>query len=261
MHTLAGQVAFITGAASGIGKHIAEVYAAAGAAIAVADFNPKAAEAAAAELRAGGAQAIAVTVDVTDEAAVDAGAKRTVEALGGLDILVSNAGIQIVAPLPEFSFADWKKLMAVHLDGAFLTSRAAMRQMIASGKGGSIIFMGSVHAKEASVLKAPYVTAKHGLEGLTKVIAKEGAAHNIRANIICPGFVRTPLVDKQIPEQAQALGISEEDVIKKVMLKETVDGEFTTVEDVAQVALMFAAFPSNALTGQSLVVSHGWFMQ
>lgn len=124
-----------------------------------------------------------------------------------------------------------------------------------------MIFMGSVHSKEASVLKAPYVTAKHGLAGLTKVIAKEGAAHNVRANLICPGFVRTPLVDKQIPEQAKALGLSADDVIKKVMLKETVDGEFTTVEDVAQVALLFAAFPSNALTGQSLVASHGWFMQ
>jgi 3-hydroxybutyrate dehydrogenase len=258
---LKNKVAFITGAASGIGKHIAEVYAAAGAAIAVADFNPLAAEAAAAELRATGAQAIAVTVDVTNEAAVDAAVKRTVDELGGLDILVSNAGIQIVAPLQDFSFADWKKLLAVHLDGAFLTSRAAMRQMIAAGKGGSIIFMGSVHSKEASMLKAPYVTAKHGLEGLTKVIAKEGAQHGIRANIICPGFVRTPLVDKQIPEQARELGISEEDVIKKVMLKETVDGEFTTDEDVAQVALMFAAFRSNALTGQSMVVSHGWFMQ
>jgi 3-hydroxybutyrate dehydrogenase len=93
------------------------------------------------------------------------------------------------------------------------------------------------------------------------VVATEGAAHGVRANVICPGFVRTPLVEKQIPEQAKALGISEDDVVKKVMLKETVDGEFTTVEDVAEVALMFASFPSNALTGQSLVVSHGWFMQ
>ncbi len=133
--------------------------------------------------------------------------------------------------------------------------------MYQSGRGGSIIFMGSVHSKEASVLKAPYVTAKHGLIGLAKTIAKEGAAHGVRANVICPGFVRTPLVEKQIPEQAKALGISEDDVIKKVMLKETVDGEFTTVDDVAQVALFFASFPSNALTGQSLVVSHGWFMQ
>ena len=131
----------------------------------------------------------------------------------------------------------------------------------ASGKGGSIIYMGSVHSHEASPLKAPYVTAKHGLIGLAKVVAKEGAKNNIRANVICPGFVRTPLVDKQIPEQAKELGISEADVINNVMLKETVDGEFTTVQDVAQTALFLASFGSNALTGQSITVSHGWHMQ
>ncbi len=151
--------------------------------------------------------------------------------------------------------------MAIHVDGAFLTTRAALKYMYAAGKGGSIIYMGSVHSKEASKLKAPYVTAKHGLIGLAKVVAKEGAAHNVRANVICPGFVRTPLVDKQIPEQAKELGISEADVIKNVMLKETVDGEFTTVDDVANCALFLAGFETNALTGQSLVVSHGWFMQ
>ena len=118
-----------------------------------------------------------------------------------------------------------------------------------------------MHSKEASKLKAPYVTAKHGLLGLAKVIAKEGAAHGVRANVVCPGFVRTPLVDRQIPEQAKELGISEEEVIKRVMLGQTVDGEFTTIEDVAEVALFFAGFETNALTGQSLVVSHGWFME
>ena len=152
-------------------------------------------------------------------------------------------------------------MLAVHLDGAFLTTRACMKQMIASNKGGSIIYMGSVHSKEASMLKAPYVTAKHGLIGLAETVAKEGAKHNIRANVICPGFVLTPLVEKQIPEQARLLGMSEEAVIKNVMLKNTIDGEFTTTADVAQVALMFASFPTNALSGQSLVVSHGWFMQ
>ena len=164
------------------------------------------------------------------------------------------------ATLDEFKFADWKRLLAIHLDGAFLTTRACLKHMYAQG-GGSVIYMGSVHSKEASVLKAPYVTAKHGLIGLAKVVAKEGAAHGVRANVICPGFVRTPLVEKQIPEQAQELGISEEDVIKKVMLKETVDGEFTTVDDVARTAVFLAGFPTNALTGQSIVVSHGWFMQ
>ena len=261
MARLEGKVAFITGAASGLGKEIAREYAREGARIAIADLNKQAADAAAAEIEKSGSKAIGVAVDVTDEAQVDAAVQATVKAFGTIDILISNAGIQIVHPVEEFSFAEWKKMLAIHLDGAFLTTRACVKQMIAAKRGGSIIYMGSVHSKEASVLKAPYVTAKHGLIGLAKTVAKEGAKHNIRANVICPGFVRTPLVEKQIPEQARTLGISEDEVIKNVMLKETVDGEFTTTADVAQVALWFASFPTNALTGQSLVVSHGWFMQ
>ena len=198
-------------------------------------------------------------MDVGDEEQVESGMTRVIDAFGRLDILISNAGIQIVAPIVEFDFVKWKHLLAIHLDGAFLTTRAALRQMYRQ-RSGSIIYMGSVHSKEASPLKAPYITAKHGLMGLAKVVAKEGAAYGVRSNVICPGFVRTPLVDKQIPEQAQALGISEEDVVRKVMLKETVDGEFTTVADVAAVAVFLAGFPSNALTGQSVVVSHGWCM-
>ena len=261
MPRFSDKVAIITGAASGIGKDIALVFAREGAKVAIADLDKAAAEATANQIRAGGSQALGIAMDVTDEKAVEDGVAAVVEAFGGVDILVSNAGIQIVHPVEEFSYAEWKKMLAIHVDGAFLTTRACIPHMYKSGRGGSIIYMGSVHSKEASLLKAPYVTAKHGLIGLAKVIAKEGAAHGVRANVICPGFVRTPLVEKQIPEQAKTLGISEEDVIKKVMLKETVDGEFTTVDDVAEVALFFAAFPSNALTGQSLVVSHGWFMQ
>jgi 3-hydroxybutyrate dehydrogenase len=258
---LPGKSAIVTGAASGIGKAIALTYAREGAKVAIADLNLDAANRTAAEIRANGGQALGVAMDVTSEESVNAGAAAVVAAFGGVDILVSNAGIQIVNPLEDFSYADWKKMLAIHVDGAFLTTRACLPHMYKSGRGGSIIYMGSVHSKEASLLKAPYVTAKHGLIGLAKVVAKEGARHGVRANVICPGFVRTPLVDKQIPEQAKELGISEAEVIRNVMLKETVDGEFTTVEDVAEVALLFAAFPTNALTGQSLVVSHGWFMQ
>ena len=258
---LKDKIAIVTGAASGIGKEIALVYAREGAKVAIADLNKVAAEATAAELTAIGASAMGIAMNVTSEDEVNAGVAAVVAAWGGVDILVSNAGIQIVHPLEEFPFDEWKKMLAIHLDGAFLTTKACLPHMYASGHGGSVIYMGSVHSKEASMLKAPYVTAKHGLIGLAKVIAKEGAKHNVRANVICPGFVRTPLVDKQIPEQAKTLGLSEDEVINNVMLKETVDGEFTTVADVAEVALLFASFPSNALTGQSLVVSHGWFMQ
>jgi 3-hydroxybutyrate dehydrogenase len=261
MLRLEGKVAFITGAASGIGKEIALEFAHQGATIVVADLNQQAADDTATEIDNTGTKATGMAVDVTDEAQVEEAVQESIKVFGNIDILVSNAGIQIVHPLEEFSFADWKRMLAVHLDGAFLTTRACFRQMIASKKGGGIIYMGSVHSKEASVLKAPYVTAKHGLIGLAKAVAKEGAKYNIRANVVCPGFVYTPLVQKQIPEQALTLGISEEAVVRDVMLKNTVDGEFTTTADVAQVALMFASFPTNALTGQSLVVSHGWFMQ
>jgi 3-hydroxybutyrate dehydrogenase len=258
---LDGKTAIITGAASGIGKEIAMVYAAAGAKIAIADLNQAGADAAAAEIKAKGGQAIGVAMDVSDEKAVEAGVDLTAKTFGNIDIVISNAGIQIVKPVNEFPFADWKKMMAIHLDGGFLITKAAMKYMYQDKRGGTIIYMGSVHSHEASKLKAPYVAAKHGLLGLARVVAKEGAEYNVRSHVICPGFVRTPLVDKQIPEQAKELGITEDQVIKNVMLKETVDGVFTTVEDVAQLALFLASFPSAALTGQSFVVSHGWYMQ
>ena len=258
---LQDKVCIVTGAASGIGREIAMTYAREGGKVVIADLSLEAAQATADSITQAGGVAMAVAMDVTNEDQVNAGVAAVVAAYGGVDVLVSNAGIQIVHPIESYPFADWKKMLAIHLDGAFLTTRACMPHMQASGKGGSIIYMGSVHSKEASVLKSAYVTAKHGLIGLCKTVSKEGGKFGIRANVICPGFVRTPLVEKQIPEQAAALGISEDDVIKKVMLKETVDGEFTTVQDVAEVALLFAGFPSNALTGQSLVVSHGWFMQ
>jgi len=251
MTRFSDKVAIITGAASGIGKEIALRLAAEGGIPVIADLNFDHADATAREIKAKGSDAFAVAMNV---------AADTMAKYGRIDVLVSNAGIQIVKRIVDFPFADWKRLLAIHLDGAFLTTKACLKHMY-KAKSGSIVYMGSVHSKEASVLKAPYVTAKHGLLGLCRVVAKEGAQYNVRANVVCPGFVRTPLVDKQIPEQAKELGISEEDVIKHVMLKDTVDGEFTTTEDVAEAVLFFAGFKTNALTGQSLVVSHGWFME
>lgn len=251
----------VTGAASGIGNAIAHKYASEGGKVAIADLNLDAAQKAADDIKSKyGTDAIAVAMDVTSEDQVNAGVAKVVEAWGTVDVLVSNAGIQIVNPVESFAFSDWKKMLAIHLDGAFLTSKAVLPHMYAQNSG-SILFMGSVHSKEASPLKSAYVTAKHGLLGLSRVIAKEGGKKGVRSNVICPGFVRTPLVDKQIPEQAKELGISEAEVISKVMLGQTVDGEFTTVEDIAEVALFFASFQTNALTGQSLIASHGWFME
>ncbi|MGF6549766.1 3-hydroxybutyrate dehydrogenase [Paraburkholderia youngii] len=257
---LNGKVAVVTGAASGIGKQIALTLSAAGAAVAIADLNREGANAVAEEIRKGGGKAIGVAMDVTSEDAVNQGIDKVAEEFGSIDILVSNAGIQIVNPIENYSFSDWKKMQAIHVDGAFLTTKAALKHMYKDNRGGVVIYMGSVHSHLASPLKSAYVTAKHALLGLSRVLAKEGAAHNVRSHVVCPGFVRTPLVDKQIPEQAKEFGISEEEVIKRVMLGGTVDGIFTTVEDVAQTVLFLSTFPSAALTGQSFVVSHGWYM-
>jgi 3-hydroxybutyrate dehydrogenase len=254
------RIALVTGAASGIGLEIARTFAREGARVCIADLSAEAGRAAADQISRTDGSAMAVAMDVADEQAVERGFDQVAKAWGPPDVLVSNAGIQHIDPIDSLALADWRRLLAIHLDGAFLTTRAFLRHLPKSSPG-SVIYMGSVHSHEASPLKAPYVTAKHGLLGLCKVLAKEGAKRGVRANVICPGFVRTPLVEKQIPEQAKALGISEAAVVRDVMLRDTVDGEFTTTADVAELAVFLAAHPTNALTGQSVVVSHGWFMQ
>ncbi|HEY6483346.1 MAG TPA: 3-hydroxybutyrate dehydrogenase [Steroidobacteraceae bacterium] len=253
------KVVVVTGAARGIGKEIAAQFVLAGARVCVADVDGAAAQATAAEIGAADF-VMPLALDVTDEEQVNAGMRAVAERFGALDVLISNAGTQHIAAIVDLQFAQWKRLLAVHLDGAFLTTRACMRHMIARGAGGSIIYMGSVHSHLASPLKAPYATAKHGLLGLARTVAKEGAPHGIRSNLVCPGFVRTALVDAQIAPQAAALRLAETQVIHDVLLKDTVDGQFTTTAEVAQVTVFLASFPTNALTGQSIVVSHGWHM-
>jgi 3-hydroxybutyrate dehydrogenase len=261
MSKLNGKSALVTGAASGIGRHIALALAREGAAVAVADLNIDGANALAAQIRDTGARATGIAMDVTSEEAVNAGTERVAAEFGGIDILVSNAGIQIISPIESFAFADWRKMQAIHVDGAFLTTKAALPHMYRDGRGGVVIYMGSVHSHEASPLKSAYVTAKHALLGLARVLAVEGAKHNVRSHVVCPGFVRTPLVEKQIPEQARTLNISEDEVVRRVMLGKTVDGAFTTLDDVAETVVFLSAFPSAALTGQSINLTHGWYMQ
>ena len=160
----------------------------AGAQVAIADLNLQGAQAVADEIGEAGGKAIGVAMDVTDEAAVEAGIAKVVEAFGPVDILISNAGIQIVNPIQNYAYADWKKMLAIHLDGAFLTTKAVLPHMYKEDRGGVVIYMGSVHSHEASPLKSAYVTAKHGLLGLARVLAKEGGKHGVRANVVCPGF-------------------------------------------------------------------------
>lgn len=259
---LKGKVSIVTGAASGIGKGIAEKFAGLGSIVVIADLKLDVAQATADAIKATyNIDTMAVAMDVSNEEQVNAGVDQVVARFGKVDVLISNAGIQTISPIVDFEFDKWKRLFDIHIHGAFLTAKACMKKMIEKGNGGRIIVMGSVHSFEASKNKAAYVTAKHGLLGLVRSIAKEGAPHNISSNLIGPGFVKTPLVERQIPEQAAALGISEEEVVKNVMLGETVDGEFTTVDDIANVAAFFAGFETNALTGQSLIASHGWHVQ
>jgi len=257
---LAKKIAIITGAGSGIGRQIARSFAREGANVCLTDLDGDAAIAATREIQNAGGAATAALMDVTNEKQVNDVIDKMATELGGVDILVSNAGIQHLDRIADVSFENWKKVLAVHLDGGFLTTRACLRHMYEQKRGGSVIFMGSVHSKEASEMKGPYVVAKHGLLGLCRTVAKEGAKHGVRANAICPGWVRTSLVNRQIPVLATELGINEETVIRDVMLKTTVDGTFTTELDIAEIAVFLASFPTNALTGQSVVASHGWHM-
>ena len=256
---LKDNVALITGAGSGIGREIAFQFSREGAVAAICDIDMKGTGETVRAIEKAGGRAIAIEMDVTDEAAVQAGVDAVVDEFGRVDTMVANAGIQIVHPIEEFPYADFRKLLDIHLGGSFLLTKACVKHMYPR-KSGALIYMGSVHSHEASALKSAYVAAKHGILGLSRVMAKEGAKHGVRSNTICPGFVRTPLVDRQIPEQAKSLGITEAEVVSKVMLGGTVDIEFTTMADVAAVAVFLAGFQSNALTGQSIVPSHGWYM-
>ncbi|OOR89576.1 3-hydroxybutyrate dehydrogenase [Moraxella caviae] len=257
---LTNKVALITGAGSGLGKQMAYTFAQAGAKVGVADINQQSAQMVAAEIIKNHGTALPILMDVSCEKSVNDGMKALIDAYGDIDILICNAGIQTISPIDKLAFSDWQKMLAIHLDGAFLTTKAALQYMYQNDNPSTIIYIGSVHSHEASALKASYVAAKHGLLGLNRVLANEGAVHNVRCCVICPGFVKTPLVEKQIPEQAKEKGISEQAVIDDVMLVNTVDKEFTTVDDVAQLALFLSAFPTNVFTGQSIVASHGWFM-
>jgi 3-hydroxybutyrate dehydrogenase len=256
---LKDKVAIVTGAGRGIGKEIASAFAREGAQVCVTDIDGDRAEATAKELSEVYVEALGLQMDVTDEAEVNKVTDIVAQKFGSIDVLVANAGIQHLDTLADVSFEDWRRVLSVHLDGSFLTTKASLRHMYASGRGGSIILLGSVHSYLASEQKGPYVVAKHGLVGLCRTIAKEGGEYGVRANTICPGLVRTELIERQLPVFAEQRGVSEQEVIEQ-MLKPTVDGEFTTEAELAEVAVFLASLNSNALSGQSIGVSHGIHM-
>ena len=253
---LDGKVALITGAASGIGHGIAKTYVGEGARVVIADLNAAGAAKAAEEL-GDKETAIGIAMDVTKEDQVNEGVEQTVTAFGRIDILVSNAGIQIVHPMEEFPFADWKKMLAIHLDGAFLTTKACVKHMYPQ-KSGALIYMGSVHSHEASPLKAAYVAAKHGILGLTKVTALEVAEAGITCNAICPGYVYTPLVEAQIEGQAKSHGIPREQVIRDVLLAQQPNKRFAAVEELGALSVFLASDAAASITGTSIAVDGGW---
>ena len=253
-----GKVAVVTGAASGIGKEIAHTLAKAGAKIAIADLNLDGAQAVADEIIAAGGQAMGVAMNVTDEDAVNAGVAQVVEKFGPVDILVSNAGIQIINAIEDYAYSDWKKMLAIHLDGAFLTTKAVLPHMYKGDRGGVVIYMGSVHSHEASPLKSAYVTAKHGLEGLSKVVALEGAPHGVTSVTVNPAYVRTPLVEKQIADQARTHGISEDEVIEKIMLTRSHVKRLIEPEEVAELVLFLTGPASASMSGTSYPIDGAW---
>jgi len=262
MTRTAPRTAIVTGSTSGIGEGIARALAAAGNNVVINGFG----DAAAIEkLRASIAsenkvECVYSGADMTKPDQIEAMFATTKEKLGPVDILVNNAGVQHVSPVEDFPVAKWDLIIALNLTSSFHTTRLAFPDMKAN-KWGRIINIASAHALVASPFKSAYVAAKHGILGFTKSIALEGATHGIRVNAICPGYVRTPLVENQIADTAKARGISEEAVIRDVLLAAQPTKEFVKVSDVAAMAVFLTSEAANQINGAALSIDGGWVAQ
>lgn len=255
---LAGKVALITGSTSGIGLGIAKGFAAAGADVVINGFAAQSEiDAIVEELQAMGVRARYDGADMTKPSEIREMISRTVETFSRLDILVNNAGIQKVAPVDEFPEDSWDAIVAINMSSAFHTIKAALPIMKDLGWG-RIINVASAHGQVASPFKSAYVTAKHGVMGLTKTTALECAQQNITCNAICPGYVLTPLVEKQIADTAKVRGISQESVKHDVMLKNQWTKKFVTVQELAGTALFLCSDAAQNITGSSIDVDGGW---
>jgi 3-hydroxybutyrate dehydrogenase len=255
----AGHLALVTGSTSGIGLGIAEVLAVAGANIVLNGFGAAAEiETTRAELGArNGVEVFYDGADMSRPEAIEAMVRGAVERFGRLDILVNNAGIQHVAPIDEFAPEKWDAIIAINLSAAFHTIRHALPAMKQRGFG-RIVNVASAHALVASPFKSAYVAAKHGIAGLTKTVALEVAEQNITCNAVCPGYVLTPLVQKQIPDTARARGLSEDEVVRTVLLAAQPTRKFVTVEEVAAFVRFLCGAEAASITGAVLPIEGGW---
>lgn len=254
---MTGRLALITGAGSGIGRGVAEGLARSGWHVAVTDVDEHAARAAAESIRAQGGMASAHALDVTDMASV----QRTVAALGApVALLVNNAGLQHVAPIEELAAERFARLVDVMLTGAARCCAAVLPGMRAAGFG-RIVNVGSIHSLVASPYKSAYVAAKHGLVGLTRTLALETAGVDVTVNLVCPAYVRTPLVDAQIAAQARTRGLSEAQVIDEVMLKPMPKRRFVEIDEIVATIEFLASGAARNVTGQAIAIDGGWTAQ
>jgi 3-hydroxybutyrate dehydrogenase len=250
---LDGRVALVTGGASGIGRAIARELASRGARVAVVDLDGDAATTVAAELAGG----LALRCDVADPAACEAVVARVGDELGPVDILVNDAGLQHVSPIATFPIERWRYLIEVMLVAPFVLTRAVLPGMTARGWG-RIINMGSIHSLVASPNKSAYTAAKHGILGLTRATALEAGAHGVTVNAICPAFVRTPLVERQMADLAATEGVALEDVVERVMLAPAAVRRLIEPEEVARYAAFLCSDDAASITGSAQVIDGGW---
>jgi 3-hydroxybutyrate dehydrogenase len=247
------KVAIVTGAASGIGLAVARDFAKQGIRVTLSDIDIEGGQAAAAELPGARFQ----DADMTKSADIERLVADTIAVEGQVDILVNNAGIQYVAPITEFPEAKWRQIIDLMLTAPFLLTKAVLPEMY-TRKWGRIINIASVHALRASAFKSAYVSAKHGLLGLTRVTALEGAEHGVTCNAICPSYVRTPLVEKQIADQARLHGIPESEVVEKIMVAEAPIHRLLEPEEVAQLVTYLCTDAASGITGSAQSIDCGW---